>query len=255
MLFSTKLEQIARKRIEEGLTLRGSRLHLGKSLKYLSSIMITNCDCSTDIRVRTATALKVMSDIDIENVWEKQEKGNENETVQMRCMLAKREHLGKLKKNNNSYSRWQHFRKILDMHIMDKMRNENIGVALYLTNPILQSFSNKEIPWSDITSKGWKYNCKHCITWSSRRNKQQRKSKNKVVKFNTVKIWDESRSNNGSCTGEKSMFNFCKCKNLHWRALVALRYGKVKCTINIKTCTDWVNTVKFLPWFAVHLAA
>ena len=34
-----------------------------ESFKYLSST-ITNCDCSADIRVRTATALKKMSDND-----------------------------------------------------------------------------------------------------------------------------------------------------------------------------------------------
>ena len=45
------------------MTFRGNESTTFKeSLRQLSSTMTTiNCDCSTDIRVRTATALKVMS--------------------------------------------------------------------------------------------------------------------------------------------------------------------------------------------------
>jgi len=67
MIFSTKSDQILRKRIEEGLTFRGKRLQNVGSFKYLGSIMTTNGSCSVDIRVRTATAFRVMSDID--SVW------------------------------------------------------------------------------------------------------------------------------------------------------------------------------------------
>ena len=65
MLFSTKSEQIVKKRIDEGLMLGGIKLQNAESFKYLGSTMDTNCNCTADIRVRTATASIVLSDIDI----------------------------------------------------------------------------------------------------------------------------------------------------------------------------------------------
>ncbi len=59
----TKSEQTVHNRIEEGLLLRGRNCNMWKDSR-------NNCDCSTDIRIRTATALEVMSDLN--NIWKNQ---------------------------------------------------------------------------------------------------------------------------------------------------------------------------------------
>ncbi len=101
-------------RIKEGLLLGGGGLQHVERFKYLGTTLTANCDCSTDIRIRTATALKVMSDLN-NNI--------KNETK----MRPKHGHLGVLKRNNYLYLRWQH------LNVIDKMRNHDIRKALNQT--------------------------------------------------------------------------------------------------------------------------
>ena len=67
MLVSSKDEQVVKEKIEEGIILRGKKLQHVNSFKYLGTTLTENCDSAKDIKIRTATALKVMSDLD--NIW------------------------------------------------------------------------------------------------------------------------------------------------------------------------------------------
>jgi len=141
MLFSTKSEQIMRKRIEKGLTLGRKRLQNLGSFKYQ---FYHNDNCSVDIRVRTATALKVMRDIDY--VWRNK---NVSKKTKMRLFSAlivpialfccEAWTLKKAEENQLLVFVMAALTKILGIHIMDKMRNENVRMALDVTDTIVQN--------------------------------------------------------------------------------------------------------------------
>ncbi len=61
MLLSTKSEQTVNNRIKEGLLFWRKELQNVEIFKYVGTTLMANCDCSTDIRIRTA--LKVLSNL------------------------------------------------------------------------------------------------------------------------------------------------------------------------------------------------
>jgi len=70
--------------------------------------------------------------------WKRKGEYSTRSQFRLRCMVAKRGPLRKMKKTTILVFEMAALRKILGIHIMDKMRNENIRMALKMTDTIVQ---------------------------------------------------------------------------------------------------------------------
>ncbi len=148
-----KSEQTVNNRIKEGLLLRGKEQQHVERFKYLGTTPTANCDCSTDIRIRTATALKVMSDLN--NIWKNKNIKNETKmrlyrSLILPCMVAKHGHLSAEEKQLLVFE-MAALRKILEVRIIDKMRNNDVRKALNQTEKCTRQTT--PVVWS-CTSHG-----------------------------------------------------------------------------------------------------
>ncbi len=152
MLLSTKSKQTVNNRIKEGLLLRGKELQHVERFKYIGTTLTANCDCSTDIRIRTATALKVMSDLN--NIWKNKNIKNETKMRLYRSLIlpialygCEAWTLRSAKENQQLVFEMAALRKILGVRIIDKMRNDDIRKALNQTEAIMKNVHDRQHQW------------------------------------------------------------------------------------------------------------
>ena len=152
MIVSTKDEQIVKERIEEGLLLREKNLQHVNCFKYLGTTLTDNCDSAKDIKIRTATALKVMSELD--NIWRNKHVKRETKMRLYRSLIVPIALYGcetwtlrSAEEKRLLVFEMAALRKILGVHIMDKMRNEDIRKALNQTETIVQRVHERQHQW------------------------------------------------------------------------------------------------------------
>ncbi len=111
-----------------------------------------NCDCSTDIRIRTATALKVMSDLN--NIWKNKNIKNETKMRLYRSLIlpialygCEAWTLRSAEEKQLLVFEMAALRKILGVRIIDKMRNDDIRKALNQTETIMQKVHERQHQW------------------------------------------------------------------------------------------------------------
>ena len=152
MLFATTPEQVAKDRIDNGIMLRVKKLLHEEKFKYLGSTITTNENCSTDIRVRTATALKVMGELD--HIWKNKNISKETKIRLYKSLIVPIALYGcetwtlrKTEEKQIMVFEMAALRRILGVHIMDKMRNEHIREALNMAETIIQQVHKRQHRW------------------------------------------------------------------------------------------------------------
>ncbi len=132
--------------------LRRKELQHVERFKYLGTTLTANCDCSTDIRIRTATAVKVMSDLN--NIWKNKNIKNETKMRLYRSLIlpialygCEAWTLRSAEEKQLLVFEMATLRKILGVRIIDKMRNDDIRKALNQTETIMQNVHDRQHQW------------------------------------------------------------------------------------------------------------
>ena len=152
MLVSTKDKQMVKERIEGGLLLRGEKLNRVNSFKYLGATLTENCDVAKDIKIRTATALKIMSDLD--NIWRNHHVRKETKMRLYRALIVPIALYGcetwtlrSAEEKRLLVFEMAALRKILGINIMDRMKNEEIRKALNQKETIVERIYKVQHQW------------------------------------------------------------------------------------------------------------